>query len=95
MEMASPGVIVAALLWVIGSVLFAIYVDHFGSYNRTYGSLGALLVLLIWMWLSAFVVLFGAAINGEAERQTRRDTTVGAPLPMGQRGAEDADTGAG
>jgi membrane protein len=74
---ASPGVIVATILWVAGSILFATYVYHFGSYNRTYGSLGGLLVLLTWMWLSAFVVLFGAEINGEAERQTRQDTTAG------------------
>lgn len=74
---ASPGVIVATILWAAGSILFATYVYHFGSYNRTYGSLGALLVLLTWMWLSAFVVLFGAEINSEAERQTRRDATSG------------------
>jgi len=74
---ASPGVIVATILWVTGSVLFATYLYHFGSYNRTYGSLGALLVLLTWMWLSAFVVLFGAEINSETERQTRKDTTPG------------------
>ena len=74
---ASPGVITATILWVIGSILFTVYIYHFGSYNRTYGSLGALLVLLTWMWLSAFVVLFGAEINREAERQTRQDTTAG------------------
>jgi membrane protein len=74
---ASPGVIAATMLWVVGSVLFTVYIYNFGSYNKTYGSLGALLVLLTWMWLSAFVVLFGAEINGEAERQTRQDTTAG------------------
>jgi len=58
-------------------------VYHFGSYNKTYGSLSALLILLIWMWLSAFAVLFGAEINGEAERQTRRDSSS----PIGQRKA--------
>ena len=89
---ASPGVIVSTILWIVGSILFTVYVYHFGSYNRTYGSLGALLVLLTWMWLSVFAVLFGAEINGEAERQTRQDTTVGAALPLGQLGAEDTDT---
>jgi membrane protein len=89
---ASPGLIVATILWIVGSILFTVYVYHFGSYNKTYGSLSALLILLIWMWLSAFAVLFGAEINGEAERQTRRDRLVGAPLPMDQREAEDADT---
>jgi len=81
---ASPGVIVATILWIVGSILFTVYVYHFGSYNKTYGSLSALLVLLIWMWLSAFAVLFGAEINGEAERQTRRDPTAGVPLPNGR-----------
>jgi membrane protein len=83
---ASPGVIVATILWVFGSILFTVYVYHFGSYNKTYGSLGAPLALLTWMWLSVFVVLFGAEINGEAERQTRQDTTAGAPLPSGRGG---------
>ena len=69
---ASPGVIVATILWIAGSILFTVYVYHFGSYNKTYGSLSALLVLLTWMWLSAYAVLFGAEINGEAERQTRQ-----------------------
>jgi len=54
-----------------GSILFTVYVYHFGSYNKTYGSLSALLILLTWMWLSAYAVLFGAEINSEAERQTR------------------------
>ena len=85
---ASPGVIAATILWIVGSILFTVYVYHFGNYNKTYGSLSALLILLIWMWLSAFAVLFGAEINGEAERQTRRDTTVGASSPMGRQGSE-------
>ena len=74
---ASPGVIVATFLWLAGSSLFTIYIYEFGNYNRTYGSLGALLILLSWMWLSAYVVLFGAAVNGEAERQVRQNTTAG------------------
>jgi membrane protein len=68
---ASLGVIVATVLWIVGSVIFTVYIYYFGSYNKTYGSLGLPLVLLTWMWLSVFVVLFGAEINGEAERQTR------------------------
>lgn len=67
-----PGVIVATILWVTGSSLLSFYVYHFSSYDETYGSLGALLVVLTWLWLSAFVVLLGAEINGEAERQTWR-----------------------
>ena len=67
---ASLGVIVATILWVLGSVLFSAYIYYFGSYNKTYGSLGLPLILMTWMWLSVFVVMFGAEINGEAERQT-------------------------
>ncbi len=73
---ASPGVIAATTLWMIGSGLFSLYIDKFGSYDKTYGALGALLVLLTWLWLSSFVVLLGAEINGEAERQTRRKTSA-------------------
>jgi membrane protein len=81
-QWTSPGVLTATILWVVGSILFSVYVYHFGHYNKTYGSLGAPLVLLIWMWLSVFVVLFGAEVNGEAERQSRQGKTAGAPLPM-------------
>ncbi len=91
-EWISPGAITATVLWVIGSVIFAIYVSHFGSYNKTYGSLGAAIVLLTWLWLSAYVVLLGAEINAEAERQTRRDTTTGKPKPMGSWDTTAADT---
>jgi membrane protein len=72
MKLASPGVIKATILWIAGSGMFSYYVYHFNSYNRAYGSLGALLVLLTWLWLSAFVVLFGTEINGEAERQIKQ-----------------------
>jgi membrane protein len=89
---ALPGVFVATILWIFGSVLFTVYVYFFGSFNKTYGSLGLPLVLLTWMWMSVFVVLFGAEINGQAERQTQQDTTVSAPSSAGERGAEDANT---
>jgi membrane protein len=72
----SPGVIAATILWMIGSGLFSLYIDKFGSYDKTYRALGALLVLLTCLWLSAFIVLLGAEINGEAERQTRRETSA-------------------
>ncbi len=88
----TPGALTAAVLWLVGSIVFTVYVAHFGNYNKTYGSLGAIIVLLTWMYLSAWVVLFGAEINAQAERQTRRDTTVGPPRPMGQRDATAADT---
>jgi membrane protein len=73
---ASLGVIVATILWILGSVVFSAYIYYFGSYNKTYGSLGLPLILLTWMWLSVFVVMFGAEINGEAERQTHQNTTA-------------------
>lgn len=66
---SSLGVITATLMWIVGSSLFSVYIYHFGSYNKTYGSLGMPFALLTWVWLSVFVVLFGAEINGEAERQ--------------------------
>lgn len=91
-EWVSPGAIFATLVWIIGSILFTVYVSHFGNYNKTYGSLGAIIALLTWLWLSAYVVLLGAEINAESERQTRKDTTVGRPQPMGRRGATAADT---
>lgn len=88
----SPGAVVATVLWLIGSILFTIYVAHFGDYNKTYGSLGALIGMLTWMYLSSYVVLLGAEINAETERQTRHDTTEPPAKPMGERGAHAADT---
>jgi membrane protein len=88
----SPGAIVATLVWIVGSVAFSIYVRNFASYNETYGSLGAVIILLMWFWLSAFIVLMGAELNAEAEHQTARDTTRGRERPMGRRGAYAADT---
>ncbi len=82
---------IATLLWVIGSVLFTIYVSNFGKYNETYGSLGAVVVLLLWLYLSAFIVLLGAEINAEMELQTAKDTTKGPERPMGRRDAYAAD----
>jgi membrane protein len=88
---ASLGVIVATIIWIFGSILFSVYVYYFGNYNETYGSLGLPLVLLTWMWLSVFVVLFGAEINGEAERQTQQDVTRGS-VSDDPKEAEDAGT---
>ncbi len=67
------------------------YVNNFGSYNKTYGSLAGVVVLLLWFWITALVVLLGAEINSEAEGQTARDTTTGPAEPMGSRGAVKAD----
>lgn len=88
----TPGGIIAAVLWLIGSILFSWYVSSFGSYNETYGSLGAVIGFMTWIWLSTIVVLLGAEINAEMEHQTAADTTDGAHQPMGARGAQMADT---
>jgi membrane protein len=88
----SWGSALAALLWLAASVLFSWYTANFGSYNKTYGSLGAVIGFMTWMWISAIVVLIGAEIDAEMEHQTARDTTTGGPKPMGARGAQVADT---
>ncbi len=89
---ASPGAIVGGVLWILGSILFSVYVANFSNYNATYGSLGAVVVLLTWLYLSAFVVLLGAEINAELERQTKKDSTTDGGKPMGERDAFAADT---
>ena len=86
------GSAIAATLWIIASALFAFYVTRFGSYAKTYGPLGDFVVLLMWFYISSFIVVLGAEVNSEAERQTRKDTTVRGGAPMGQRGAYAADT---
>ena len=88
----SGGAAVATLLWIGASILFSIYVANVSSYDRAYGTLGAIVVLLLWFYLSALVVLIGAEFNAEVERETPADTTVGPPLPIGQRGAAVADS---
>ncbi|MEA1052121.1 YihY/virulence factor BrkB family protein [Lamprobacter modestohalophilus] len=86
-----PGSLVAGVLWLAASGLFSFYVANFGAYNATYGSLGAVIVLLLWLYLSATAVIVGASINAETERQTRYDSTIGEAKPRGERGAEVAD----
>jgi membrane protein len=88
----TPGGIIAAVLWIGVSMLFSWYVTNFGSYNETYGSLGAVIGFMTWIWLSSIVVLLGAEINAEMEHQTISDTTEGSHQPMGVRGAKMADT---
>jgi len=83
---------VALVLWLLASAGFSLYVSNFGKYNQTYGALGAVIVLLLWLFLSALVVLLGAEIDAELERQTAVDTTTGPDRPMGQRDAHAADT---
>jgi len=86
-----PGVIFATLSWLCISAGFSKFVSAFGTYNKTYGSLGAVIVLLVWLWLTNFVIIMGAEINGEMERHTSKDTTRGPDRPIGQRGAAMAD----
>jgi membrane protein len=86
------GSIAAALLWFIVSMLFSWYASNFGNYNKTYGSLGAVIAFMMWSWLSTTVVLMGGELNAEIEHQTAKDSTTGRPKPLGARGAEMADT---
>ena len=86
------GSVVASLLWLVASLLFSWYVANFGTYNETYGSLGAVIGFMTWIWISSTIVLLGGEINAELEHQTGRDTTTGPPLPMGARRARMADT---
>jgi len=88
----SVGSRIAASIWLLASVLFALYVRNFDSFGQTYGAIGSVVILLSWFYISAFVVILGAEINSELERQTVHDTTVGDEKPIGQRGAFAADT---
>jgi membrane protein len=85
------GSAVAAVLWILTSILFSWYVASFESYNRLYGSLGAGVGFMVWIWLSVVVILIGAELNAEMEHQTARDTTEGMEKPLGMRGAVVAD----
>jgi membrane protein len=88
----SLGSIVVTVVWAIVSVGFSFYVDNFGSYNETYGAIAGVIVLMLWLYLTCYLVLLGAEINSEAEHQTAQDTTAGEPRPMGERDAVVADT---
>jgi membrane protein len=85
------GSAIAGGIWIAGSLLFSWYVANFGNYNATYGSLGAVIAFMVWMWLSIIIVLLGAEINAEMEHQTAKDTTEGEKKAMGLRGARMAD----
>lgn len=87
----TPGAVIAIVLWIAATALFSVYVGNFGSYNETYGTLGGVIILLTWLWLSSFIILSGAELNSEIEHQTAADTTTGDDRPMGQRGAVMAD----
>src|ERR1700680_2314055 len=88
----SFGSIFAAAAWLISSALLSWYLTKFANYNATYGSLGAGIGMMMWMWVSSIVILFGAELNSEIEHQTTRDSTVDGNKPLGTRGAVMADT---
>jgi membrane protein len=88
----SVGALTAVILWLGGSATLSWYLSRFGNYTATYGSLGAAIGLMTWMWMSAIVILFGAELNSEIEHQTAVDSTDGKPEPLGRRGAVMADT---
>jgi membrane protein len=87
----SLGSVAATLLWVLATIGFALYATFFGNYNKTYGALAGIIILMFWLYISAFVVLMGAELNTEMELQTAKDTTKGPEQPMGERGGHAAD----
>jgi membrane protein len=91
-EWLSVGSIFAAFAWLASSALLSWYLSNFANYNATYGSLGAAIGLMMWMWISSIVILFGAELNSEIEHQTAKDSTVNGDKPLGDRGAVMADT---
>lgn len=86
-----PGSVLATLLWIAVSFGFSLYVAYVSDYNATYGSLSAVVVFLMWLFVSAYGVLLGAVVNAEIERQIECDTTIGPEMPLGKRGAALAD----
>lgn len=87
-----PGAVAAAALWMVGSVGFSWYLNNVATLDATYGSLGAVIGFMLWVWASVMVILAGAELNAEIEHQTALDSTIGPPKPMGERGANMADT---
>jgi membrane protein len=88
----SWGAVFATVAWLVGSAVFALYASNLGSYDKTYGSLGGVVVLMLWLFITALVVVLGAELNAALETQTAHDTTVGEARPLGQRDATAADT---
>jgi membrane protein len=85
------GSFLATMLWILASIAFSFYVSHFASYNETYGSLGGVVIMLMWLYISAYIITFGAVINAATEQQTVKDSTVGFAKKRGERGAYVAD----
>jgi membrane protein len=82
---------IATLLWILASIGFSVYANSFGNYNKTYGALAGVIILMFWLYLTAVIVLVGAELNTEMELQTAKDTTAGPTRPMGDRDAHAAD----
>lgn len=91
LKWVSPGSLIAAVIWLAGSALFSIFVANFGNYDKTYGSLAAVVVLMLWLMLTSYLGLLGAEINSQVELQTAEDSTSGEEKPMGKREAYHAD----
>ena len=85
----SPGGIAALVIWIVASALFALYVATFASYNKTYGSLGGVVVFLIWLWITNLAILFGAELNSELQRSQQRE--AGEPAPLDEPFLEPRD----
>lgn len=92
LQWISPGAIIATLLWLSGSALFSLFISNFSDYGATYGTFAGIIVLMLWLFLTGFLVIMGAEFNAELERQTQVDTTTGEDRPMGERRAQAADT---
>jgi membrane protein len=92
LKWVSVGAVVATVIWLLASIGFSIYSSTFGNYAKTYGVFAGIVVLLFWLWLSAYAILLGAEINAESEQQTVADTTKGPEEPLGERGATKADS---
>jgi membrane protein len=92
LKWVSVGAVVATVIWLLASLGFSLYVSTLGNYAKTYGAFAGIVILLFWLWLTAYAILLGAEINAEAEQQTIADTTKGAPEPLGQRNAVKADS---
>jgi len=88
----SVGSLIASVLWIVASAVLSLYLEKYAHYDATYGTLGAAIGLMIWMWMTTIVILLGAELNSEIEHQTATDTTEGHPKPLGARGATMADT---
>ncbi|MDW7772102.1 MAG: YihY/virulence factor BrkB family protein [Desulfobulbaceae bacterium] len=87
----TSGSLFAGIFWILASALFSFYVVNFGNYNKMYGSVGAVIVLMMWFYLSSFIILLGGELNSEVEHQTARDSTKWESRPMGERDAYVAD----